>query len=236
MGRRRKKCGSPNANVTASTPDLVIKKKQRCDDRASTKTSVMSQHASSAISESGTAVNDSNMNGFGDVPDSQPPIATKISPLMVKSIGIDKLKQAKKVIEVNASYKMCRVRIKTVLTSKEDYQKAMLYLDRMKAEYFTFNTPSEKPFKAVIRGLPVIDVADIKSDLEYRIKLTPLAVFSMKRHNKKIEYRDCLYLVHFKKGTVSLGALKAARVIHDVIVSWEGYRGTNKDVTQCMRF
>ncbi|XP_055542553.1 uncharacterized protein LOC129728161 [Wyeomyia smithii] len=57
----------------------------------------------------------------------------------------------------------------------------------------------------------------------------------MARHDTASRCRDCLYLVHFKKGTITLGALKAIRVIQDIIVTWEAYRATSNGVTQCMQ-
>ncbi|XP_062557528.1 uncharacterized protein LOC134222392 [Armigeres subalbatus] len=186
----------------------------------------------------GTADNISGLNGFGEIEGEfdqrHHPISNKIPPL-ARSVGLDKLKRNLKTIGINAAFKICRIGIKVVLSSKEDYQKTKQHLDNSKAECFTFDIPSEKPFKAVIRGLPIMDIEEIKSDLELRYKLEPLAIFPMTRHNSVMEYRDCLYLVHFRKRTILLDALKVARLIQDVIVSWKGYRGTNNDVTQYMR-
>ena len=159
----------------------------------------------------------------------------KIPPLMVKSVSLGRLQATLKAINISATYKLCRIGIKVVLCTKEDYQKTKTYLERSKTEFFTYDMPSEKAFKAVIRGLPAKNIDDIKADLQQRYKLNPLAVFPMTRHDSRREYRDCLYLVHFKKGSVSFSALKTAKVICDIIVSWENYRGGKRDVTQCMR-
>lgn len=211
---------------------------QRQEDEISLRTIV----SKNRFSTGGTAINDSDLDGFGDdqdlppaPPQEQQTKACKLPPLMVKSLNLDQLKQAMAAVNVKAAYKMCRIGIKVVLSTKQDYETAKKHLDRSKVEFFTFDMPSEKPFKAVIHGLPVMDVEDIKSELVFRYKLKPLAVYPMTRHNRDTEFRDCLYLVHFPKGSVTLGALNAATMIQDLIVYWKGYRGANKDVTQCMR-
>lgn len=257
MTRRKGKRDSLSANTTASTPDLARLKKPRNEDEQSVLETILSKNP---YSTGGTLVNESDLGDFGgDVDDGiceeedpqqqhqqlqqqrqqqqqqNQAAAVKVPPLMVKTVELRRLQATMKAIKVSAVYKICRVGIKVVLSSKEDYQKAKTYLERSKAEFYTFDMPSEKPFKAVIRGLPNMDASEIKTDLEQRYKLKPLAVFPMSRHDKTKTYRDCLYLVHFKKGSVSLGALKAAKVVLDVIVSWEAYRGANRDVTQCMR-
>lgn len=249
MSRKRDRRRSSNVSKQNS-PQAVTKKakgnsptannQKRSSDGAHVQftggdgASVASYHGSVAT-ENNTVLHTSNLDGFGEVPADQQQPTKKFPPLVVKNIPLVQLKESLKAIGIKAAYKICRFGIKVVLPSKEDYQKAKQYLDRARAEYYTFDIQSEKPFKAVVRGLPIMEVDEIKSDLEDRYKLKPLAIFPMSRHNRVMEYRDCLYLVHFSQGSVTLGALKAVRVITDVIVSWEPYRGANKDVTQCMR-
>lgn len=251
MTRRRKgQTVGESADTTASTPDLGRKKKYRDDDEQSIVATILSKNP---YSTGGTAVNESDLGDFGEAigddnedddelrhqqqqaTQQQRTAAPKVPPLMVKSVDLGRLQATMKAIKVNAAYKLCRVGIKVVISSMKDYLKAKTYLEKSKAEFYTFDIPSEKPFKAVIRGLPNKKPDEIKADLEQRYKLKPVAVFPMSRHDKSKVYRDCLYLVHFQKGSVTLGALKAARVVLDIIVSWEAYRGANRDVTQCMR-
>lgn len=244
--RNRKSGNSSNDNFHSSSPKQGVSKRQRPESVLSENLyEVLSEQEHTAVNVSGkqisvatqndTVVNNSNLDGFGEVPDEQRQPTIKIPPLMVKSMCLADLKSSLGACQVTATYKICRIGIKVVLPTIENYLTAKQFLDTNNAEYYTFDIPSEKPFKAVIRGLPIMNVEEIKSDLEDRYKLKPLAVFPMSRHNRMMEFRDCLYLVHFPKGSVTLGALKAARVIQNIIVAWEGYRGANKDVTQCMR-
>ncbi|XP_058817775.1 uncharacterized protein LOC131681085 [Topomyia yanbarensis] len=173
--------------------------------------------------------------GFGQEQDNcqdGPPtnVTVKLPPLIVKSIPLEQLQKVLHAKGISAQFKLTRIGIKVMLQTMDEY------LNQHKAQFFTDDMPSEKPFKAVVRGLPVMQPEDIKSELEERYKLQPLAVYVIARKKKEnYEYRDCLYLVHFRKGTVTLGALKAAKFIGNVVVSWEPHRGIYKDVTQCMR-
>lgn len=250
MGNKRKNSGrSPkigrrkSANATSSTivsADISAStsgqpaKKVREDDEAS----LLSANRFSVLSEAGTAVNVSDLNGFGQVQEEEnsPLVTNKLPPLVVKSLQLEKLQRAFQAININAQYKLTRIGIKVMMQTNDEFEKAKTYLKNVEAQFFTHDLPSIKPFKAVVRGLPVMDPEDIKTELEGRYKLQPLNVYVIAR--KQIvnrDYRDRLYLVHFRKGTVTLGALKAMKVINNVIVSWEPYRGIHKDVTQCMR-
>lgn len=237
MGRRRKVRDGKPVDTTVSTPGQTNakKKKQQQDDEASLHETLLSRNR---YSTGGTAVNDSDLGDFGDVPDEQQQQRTpmvKVPPLMVKAVGLSRLQATMKAININAKYKLCRVGVKVVMSSMEEYQKAKTYLVRSKTEFYTFDIPSEKPYKVVIRGLEAMETEAIKEELEHHYKLKVLAVFPMTRHDQRRAYRDCLYLVHFKKGSVTIGALKAVKYINDTIIEWEPYRGTNRDVTQCMR-
>lgn len=110
------------------------------------------------------------------------------------------------------------------------------YLLQIKAEFFSHDMPGEKPFKAVLRGLPDIDTNELVKELTNHYKLPPSAVFRMTRRNEKTRvYRDCLYLLHFKKGTITMSSLQAIRSLFSVIIKWEPYRGGRHNVTQCQR-
>lgn len=164
-----------------------------------------------------------------------PPAKTKLPPLVVKSIPLDKLKRTMQAIGINATYQLTGVGIKLIISTMTEYSKAKTYLAKAGAEFFTFDVAAEKPFKVVVRGLPEMDTSDILDELRDDYNLKPLAVFAISRRNRQANYRDCLYLVHFVKGSVTLGALKPVRYLSDCKVEWEAYKGPNRSVTQCMR-
>lgn len=180
------------------------------------------------------------MNDFGDA-ESQPantsvPTVGKLPPILVKNIPLNELMRKLKFHSVTAEYKLCRIGIKVMVKTKPDYDKVKDYLLGIKAEFFSHDLPGEKPFKVVLRGLPNIETSEIATELTDHYKLQPSAVFRMTRRDEKSKvYRDSLYLIHFKKRSVTLSSLQAIRSLFSVIVKWEPYRGGRSDVTQCQK-
>lgn len=195
----------------------------------------------STITEAATAENQSELGGFGEefpnniVPGQPHQAKTKFPPIVVKNVPLDKLKRDLQSNGVQAQFKLTRIGIKVVVLSKSELDRTKAYLKKLKAEFFTHDIQEEKPFKAVVRGLPIMAKEDIEAELIHRYKLQPVACYVISRKQDHQDFRDCLYLIHFRKGTVTLNALKAVRSISSVIVSWEAYRGSHRDVTQCMR-
>ncbi|XP_058814411.1 uncharacterized protein LOC131678354 [Topomyia yanbarensis] len=142
----------------------------------------------------------------------------KLPPLVVKNVPLDKLNGTMKAIGVNAEYKLTGVGIKVITKSQVEYSRAKTYLLKAGIEFYTHDVATEKPFKAVIRGLPVMPTEDIYNELRDTHNLQPLAVFAIGRRDPTKRYRDSLYLVQFVKGSVSLHALKAIRSINSVII------------------
>lgn len=164
-----------------------------------------------------------------------PPRNAKLPPLVVKSVSLDKLKRTMQAINVTADFKLSGMGTKLIIASEKDYNKAKTYLIKAGAEFYTHDVTSEKPFKAVIRGLPDMDTDVILAELRDYYDQHPLAVFPVNRRNRTAKYRDVLYLVHFAKGSTTLGALKSIRSINQVIIKWDRYKGPNRSITQCMR-
>lgn len=198
---------------------------------------LLSQDNRSVITEAVTADNLSDLGGFGEeIADnrSQQAKQAKLPPVVVKNIPLDKLKRDLESNGIHAQFKLTRIGIKIMVHSKNELSLTKAYLNKLKAEFFTHDIQEEKPFKAVVRGLPLMSKEMIIEELMYRYKLQPVACHVMARQDQQ-DYRDCLYLIHFRRGSVTMNALKAVRSILSVIISWEPYRGSNRDVTQCMR-
>lgn len=134
--------------------------------------------------------------------------------------------------KILANIRLCSDGFKVIVASRQQYDLVREYLDCNKAEYFTHDVASSKPYKVVLRGLYDMLVEELQSELQF-LKLNVLAVHKMSRRNKEIQYRDQLYLLHLEKGSTTLQELKAIRAVFNVIVSWERYRPVHRDVTQC---
>ncbi|XP_065085159.1 uncharacterized protein LOC135707283 [Ochlerotatus camptorhynchus] len=157
----------------------------------------------------------------------------KLPPLVVMKVPLNTLISELTSLGVAAEFKLSRIGTKVMLRTKAEYEATVKYLKDSRAEYFTHDIPGEKPFKVVIRGLPNFNPKSIEEELKDRYKLAPIAVFRMTRRDENVKtYPDCLFLVHFQKGTVTPNALKAIRSINFIIVQWEPYRGGRHDVTQ----
>ncbi|XP_055533753.1 uncharacterized protein LOC129723512 [Wyeomyia smithii] len=117
-----------------------------------------------------------------------------------------------------------------VVPSTPHYKAVEAYLKQTKAEYFTHDIAATKPFKVVLRGLPELELDELKTEL-VACGLEVEAVYKMIRHNKAIEYRDQLYLIHL--GSTTLSTVKTITALFNIIVQWERYKPIHRDVTQC---
>ena len=52
-------------------------------------------------------------------------------------------------------------------------------------EFFTHDLKEDRPFKAVIRGLPLIEIEDIVDELKVNYNLEVTEVFRIKRKNEE---------------------------------------------------
>lgn len=135
---------------------------------------------------------------------------------------------------LRAELRLCSDGIKIIVPSLFHYKTVTAYLDAMKAEYFTHDIASQKPFKVVLRGLPDMEISELKVALD-ELKLQSVQIVKMRRHNQTIKYRDQLYLVHLLKGSTTLKELKNIRALFNIIVQWERYNPVHREVTQCSK-
>lgn len=99
-------------------------------------------------------------------------------------------------------------------------------------EFFTHQLKEEQTAKFVLYGLPLIDVAAIKNELNSK-GVFPTEVKALKIH--KIRHDShCNYLVYFKKSQkVKIKNLRDIKSLFQVIISWNFYTHKRGEVTQC---
>ena len=131
-----------------------------------------------------------------------------------------------------ATLRLCTDGYKIVVPSTPHYKAVEAYLKQTKAEYFTHDIAATKPFKVVLRGLPELELDELKTEL-VACGLEVEAVYKMIRHNKAIKYRDQLYLIHLTRGSTTLSTVKTITALFNIIVQWERYKPIHRDVTQC---
>lgn len=255
MGKRKRRSGASRTSIDTSnrlsnSPRDPPKRGRRQENNTSfdaqnvfSSLAELDEAESNAFSNTGisgdaTAINHSDIGDFGGSVTNAAVNLTKVKlpPLVVKAVPLNKLVKDFASQGISAEYKLLSIGTRVVFSVKQHYDLAVTYLKNSKAEFFSHDNPGEKPFKAVIRGLPNFDPKEVEMEIKDRFKLVPTAVYRMTRRDEKSKkFADCLFLVHFKKGTVTLNALQAIRSIFSIIVRWEPYRGGRRDLTQCQR-
>jgi len=132
-------------------------------------------------------------------------------------------------------YQFAGAKVKLIISLVETRDRVLTLLKANRKEFFTHELRSEKPFKAVIRGLPDLPEEDIITALREQ-SIEPLVVHKIsKKHYEGHSRQACLYLVHFTKGTITLAALKCIRTVDSIRVSWEAHRSGKGRIVQCHR-
>lgn len=118
------------ANTTVSTPELA--KKKRKDDEASIVESLLSNNR---YSTDATAINDSDLGDFGEVPEVEilceespihPTSSSRrhregLSPLVVKNLPMEQLIRKIPALRVSAEFKLTKIGTKVMVHTKPEY-------------------------------------------------------------------------------------------------------------------
>lgn len=167
----------------------------------------------------------------------QPEIASgkkKQPPLVVKNVSFATLSETVPVCGVRPVYKITRFGTKIICNSAEDFSAVQTHLETCGYEYYTHDKPTERPYRVVLRGLPLVNPAELQSRLKAECGLDAQAVHIIKRKGECAALDESFYLVHFAKGYTNLKKLSEVKHIARIIVRWEAYRNKRADVTQCM--
>lgn len=97
-------------------------------------------------------------------------------------------------------------------------------------EFFTHQINSEIPIKIVLSGLPPMDTAELKVELE-SVDVKPIEIKAIP--TKSVDLVP--YLLHFAKGTVRLQDLRKIRYVCNTVVGWKKYRKKPGMAVQCHR-
>uniref|UniRef100_A0A182PXA2 Pre-C2HC domain-containing protein n=1 Tax=Anopheles epiroticus TaxID=199890 RepID=A0A182PXA2_9DIPT len=179
------------------------------------------------------------------VPDATVPEATvpgvtvpkpsqRFPPIVVKNPRFQELRTALQHV-ANVEYQIVGVGTKVFVKREEDFAAVLTFLETSNCEFYTHDLPKNRPFKVVIRGLPLMEECDIQQCLEQEgVQVT--GIYRIKRrHEGDGDNGNCLYLIHIKKGTTRLSELKEIRALLSIRIRWEAFRGGRRGVTQCLR-
>lgn len=130
--------------------------------------------------------------------------------------------------------KLTRFGIKLQCFSPEDYNTVEAHLKNLGVEYYTHDKPDDRPYRVVLRGLPLVDPENLKHRLKEDHDLIPQAVHIIKRKGECAALEESFYLLHFPKGYTNLQKLREIKAVGNIVVRWKAYRNKQVDVTQCM--
>lgn len=180
------------------------------------------------------ALNDDEKTDDDVMVDSTPKSFKKhIPPITIIKSNIDLIHGLCKSNNVtNYSIRKISIGHKLYCELEYDYGTIMKYLKENKVEYFSYTAKNNRPYKVVLSGLDKIEVSKLKSLL---IK-NKLEVLDIKPVFKKTQYnRDViLYIVYFKKGSITLKDLREKHQnIEYIKVKWNYQSKQRNKITQC---
>lgn len=158
----------------------------------------------------------------------------KLPPLVVRNIDYATLAVQMRTWKVKPLSKLTRFGIKLQCFTHEDFNAVEDHLKKLGVEYYTHDKPSDRPYRVVLRGLPLVDPENLKHRLKEDHDLVPQAVHIIKRKGECASLEESFYLLHFPKGYTNLQKLREIRAVGNIVVRWEAYRNKRADVTQCM--
>uniref|UniRef100_A0A182SMQ2 Uncharacterized protein n=1 Tax=Anopheles maculatus TaxID=74869 RepID=A0A182SMQ2_9DIPT len=138
--------------------------------------------------------------------------AVKMPPIVVKTIPVAVLRPELQARGITPEFRLSVVGTSIIVRSPAEQQEVYSYLQQRNAEFFSHDAKDMRPFKAMLRGLPEMELDDIVAELKGKHHLDVLEAFEIKRRAEGIHSR--LYLVHFKRGTCSLKKLEAVRSLY----------------------
>lgn len=161
---------------------------------------------------------------------------SKIPPITVTGTQVgDVHKKITSVGVVNYTTNCTYKGIVVNTTTSKDFKLVVDVLKRHNNSFYT-QLPEEKTTKVVIFGLPEQDTEYIKTVLA-EVNIAPCVI--KKLELKKKRYDDqCMYLLHFPRGSITLSELKQVRAVDHHRVYFEYY--SNKygpmQCTNCQRY
>lgn len=165
-------------------------------------------------------------------PSASLPKKAKLPPLVVVNFNFHKLQPLVEKLGVKPIFKISGIGTKILCKTEDEFLLVENLLKQCKLEYFTHDKPGEKPFKAIVRGLPGVTSESLKKQLLVEHQLQALEVREIKRQEDS-RYRDTMYLIYFQRGSVTLKQLRDIRTISNIQVTWDAHRSRH-DVTMCM--
>lgn len=154
---------------------------------------------------------------------------TRRSPIVINSEAIN-AKDKNSIIKMiredfkGATIKYSMKTITTISATREDFARLKNTLIQEEIKFHTYLSQNEKERKYVLKGLPLLELQDIKDDLISQ-GLDPQKIVPMKTKNETTEYP--MYFVALKPNE-NMKCIKKIKYICSVKVGWERYKNKRR--------
>jgi transposase len=159
----------------------------------------------------------------------------KPPPITVTNINIRELGEKLKPFVIgkdNIKIQLSSIGIKIFVSTENEFVRLKKFCDDIKIEYFTHALKSEKLNKIVLYGLPEMEIAELKGELN-NLKLFPVDIKKLLIKEPKYDIQ-CHYLLYFKKADkIKISDLREIRSLFQIIVKWANYVHRRRGPTQC---
>lgn len=157
------------------------------------------------------------------------PKKLKLAPVIVTNHSTN-IQAIATTLQIKCNIKIIGIGQKVFFEKSEDKSKFVESLKFKKIDFFTHPDDANNTFKAILSGLPEIDIENITNSLLKDYQLTPIKIvmFNTQSVNK-------LYLCHFKKDEVNMKYLKEVKTVYHHIVKWLAFKPKRNTPTQCMK-
>lgn len=163
-----------------------------------------------------------------------PPIKhEKPSPIVIKSKNVAFVQDMLKLIIPSGKFsiKILSIGLKLECSTMPDFVKIKSKLLEEGLEFFFYHTPSTKPRKFVLKGLPLLSIQEVTKLLSEQ-NLCPDQIRQLQLKNTE----RCHYILYFKPNTIKMSDLKQIRCLGYLRVSWDHFHSRRPDnVLQCRK-
>lgn len=168
----------------------------------------------------------------------KPEKKTKVPPMIVKDRNVGFLQSLLKdtIKSAKFSLNMMKTGIRVDFSDMADYDLAKARLSNDGIEFFAYHTPATKLKKIVLKGLPRVEISDLKSSLNEH-NVNPDEIKLLPQRNANVGYDEqATFILYFKPGSVTLTDLQKIRYLDHLKVTWEHFQSRRHDILpQCRR-
>lgn len=160
--------------------------------------------------------------------------STKPPPIIVTDEKYNKIEMIMDGDNTNIKdyiYKQTTLGMKIFVQNKADFDTLVASMVEKKIEFYTHRYSEEKIMKVVLRGLPQLNIEELKTHFVNEWSLRPLQIYEMKTNNAN--KHSALYLVHLNKNDITFNDLQKRRALNHTIISWAHYKPKYRGPTIC---